>query len=461
MLPQSILSEIMTYLALPDLLIISQVSKRFYLFSNIPSIYRREFKNNWMASTTESGQASSIWKSLCLKGIQAKIFWQNLSDYMLTSFELKILYEELTNALAEPLPVFPVLRRDVFSFPTVIQDLLANPEDQFMIDNEHEEYAKAFSDYFLEYYEDLYYSTSSTDLACIRWNVSKIHERDSIGSVSTQDSDTFSQSYLVLLLKAVKKCIKAYCTGIAQLLLETEDLLKHYCEYWENFTYSAKTVNSLFLPLTEVINEFYETKFTNVQSCPRVNFLKIMTGIWRKTVFEPCKEKILAEVIREISVFRSKNYNFFVAQVVQSLLDLSLNELTIFFKNHSLLQIEGPYQYLHNGVLEYLCKYYENYSVDFENEERVLSGMFLNNTVREARRVYCKVEGKRSGNQDLIIETENYEKNDDDLMIEWRAASIGISIQKSSEDIWIYSQCRENKLIDILNHLQSYQESAL
>ena len=59
MLPQSILSEIMVYLTLPEILITSQVNKRFYSSSNIPSIYRREFISTWMSITDANEQASA------------------------------------------------------------------------------------------------------------------------------------------------------------------------------------------------------------------------------------------------------------------------------------------------------------------------------------------------------------------------------------------------------------------
>ena len=385
-----------------------------------------------------------------------------MSDSIFTRFELNILYNEIFQTLAFPPPVFPVLRRDIFCFPTIIQDLLGNPEYQFQTEFELEEYSDVISNYLTEYSDSLYHETSKEDLASIRWNAKKTHERDSIGSMSTQDSDENRQGDLIEFFKGIKKCIKLYCLGVGELLNESNDLLNLYCNYWENFSFSIKRINSLFLPVTEMINEFYEMRYGGSNGCPRINFMKIMTGIWRKKVFERCKERILNEVVNEIYKLRGEELQYGniiqSKRICESLLDLSLNELNIFFKNHSLLALEGPYQYIHMGVLEHLKEYYQAFNVNYAKEEEIISNIFINVTLREARRVYCKIIGQITSNLEMIIESENYEKNDDDLMLEWRAQCLGINTCQNSEDLWKFSQCREDKLIDILNHLQSYSE---
>lgn len=459
MLPASILSEIMTYLSLPELLNASQVCKRFYYSSNVPCLYRREFLHIWTSLTDGPGQASDNWKSLCLSGSRVKQYWQNLSDYLFTRSEIKLLYEEVVNTLAFPTPVMPSFRRDVFSFPTLVQDLLANPSDQYLIDDEFEEYSNVISSYLQEFSEDLYYKTSSTDLACARWNAQRPKERDSIGSVSTQDSYENSESYLISLFKAIKKSIKVYCEGIAQVTLEASDVLDAYCNSWENYSFSIKKINSLFLPVTETINDFYDLCYPG-KDCPRINFMKVMTGIWRKKVFDLCKEKLVIAVIQEYSYLKKNKYinGCNSKRLVESLLDISLNELTIFFKSHSLVNIEGSYNYLHLSILEYLKESYKTLDIDFSLEEDLLRYMFLPVTVREARRIYCEVVGNATGNEEFIKASQDFTKNEDDLMIEWRAKNIGIPTNFESEDLWKFSQCRDTKLIDILNHLQGYQE---
>ena len=464
MLPQSILSEIMNYLSLPELLTTAVVNKRFLSASNLQRVYRREFLRIWMSSPDTLEQASTSWKSLCLRGIRSKKYWQNLSACDFTIFDIRVLYDEVIESLACPPPVFPVLRRDIFSFPTLMQDLLANPQDQYLGDFDSQVYAEEIERHLKTYSEELYQETSNTDLVRIRWCAGKKCGRDSVGSMCTQASyeDIPGKSYLIQLFTGVKKCVKAHCAAVSELIIENQEVLGAYSNYWESFTYAISKINSLFLPVTEMINEFYEIRFQGKDACPRVNFYKVMADIWRKSVFERCKEKLLAAVIQEISSLRKNQVEYWYSieskRLAEGLLDISLNELNIFFKSHSMLALEGPYQFLHLGLVDYLKEFYQTTPVDFASEENLLASIFPAVTVREARRVYCAVLGTANSNSLLLQESQNFDKTEDDLMTEWRASNLGIPISQSSEDLWKYSQCRESKLIDIFNYLSGYSE---
>ncbi|OMJ93744.1 hypothetical protein SteCoe_3184 [Stentor coeruleus] len=453
----------MTNLSLSELLEVRIVNKRFYNACNLPDVYRREFIALWMTSSNTLRQASINWKSLCLAGIRAKLYWQNLSDEIFTRQELRILYDELVSTLASPSPIFPALRRDIFSMPTLIQDLLANPDDQYLTDYELEQYSDSVANYLEEYSEELYYQTPTNNLVSVRWNTRKTHERDSIGSVSTQCSDDFGDGFLITLVKAIKKPVRVFCKATSQLLLESSSPLQNYSNAWESYTFAAKKINSLFLPVTELINDFYEIKFgTEALAPPRINMLKILLRLWRKNVFEPCKTLILEEVIKEVNQIKENNMaNLYWAEsrrIVESLLDLSLNELSVFFKQHSLLKLEGPYFFLHSGILDHLKKYYNNFPGVFETEQEVLSGIFIPATVREARRTYCITIGTKFQDHILLNESLNQDKNDEDLMIEWSAQNYGIPTDHNSEILSRFSQCRDHKLSDILNQLHNYHE---
>lgn len=467
MLTQSVLSEIMTFLNLPELLLMSQVNKRFYQACSSPMLYRREFLSNWMNSEYICNRACISWKSLCLKGIRNKRYWRDLSDCVFTSSEVEVLYAEIVQSLSRPFPTFPVFRRDVLSFPTVIQDLLANPEDQFEIDIEGQEYSDVIGKYFNDFSEDLYHQIGDNELVKIRWNAKggNNKNRESIGSVDTQASyQDVSGSYLVRFFKGVKKCVKTFCQAVGLLVLESDSPIETYCNYWENFTYSIKSINSVFLPVTEMINEFYEMRYGK-DSGPGINFVKVMAAIWREKVFETCKDLLTSKVLAEVQDLRGKNitygYDISTKRLVESLLDISLNELNIFFKNHSLLTIEGPYKLLHQAVIGSLTEYYSAVCVDFSSEEGFLNMIFPVATVREAKRTYCSVIGTLTSNPALIAESQNYGKTEEDEAIEWKMSNFGISTSQEPIDMWRFSQCRESKLIDIINYLQTYSLSQM
>jgi len=99
---------------------------------------------------------SADWKSLCIKGLQLRKNWLKLSGFALSSHEALFLYNEFTSNLKTPIIPFPALRRDIQSFPTILQDLLGNPEDQFEGDFDYEEYTIAFANCLREKQEELY-----------------------------------------------------------------------------------------------------------------------------------------------------------------------------------------------------------------------------------------------------------------------------------------------------------------
>jgi len=82
------------------------------------------------------------------------------------------LYNEFTGNLKAPIIPFPALRRDIQSFPTILQDLLGNPEDQFEGDFDYEDYTMAFASCLRERQDELYAEIESINdlnlLTCYR-----------------------------------------------------------------------------------------------------------------------------------------------------------------------------------------------------------------------------------------------------------------------------------------------------
>lgn len=443
-LPSPILAEIMSYLNLSELLNISQVSRKFYTLANSQPLYKREFLRLWIGLPASDQRIVSNWKSLCLAGIKAKAGWRNLPDSLFTEAELGLLYDELINALKEPPFVMPALRRDIFNMPTLSQDFLANPEDQFYQDPDLEYFSDDIRSYLQQNSSELYFLTPLSDIIRIRWNIKKDKERFSIGSEMTESSESPS-NFLIHFYKYIKKVIKLYCIGVNLHILEADEPLTAYADCWENYSNACRKINSLFLPVTDLINEFYEANYQS-ESCPKTCFFKVMNSIWRKFVFEPCKDLICGKVVEEIYALYMGGDSFFAQsrRIVEALADLSLTELNVFFKFHSMLALEGPYSYLNAKVVKF---------VEEAGFHEVVAEVFLPVTARQAKQAYMQ----RVGSIDMASIPHNFEKNENDLMIEFSAQNHGINMNYNNTEIASFSQCKEHKLLDVINLLENYK----
>lgn len=443
-LPSPILAEIMSYLNLSELLNISQVSRKFYTLANSQPLYKREFLRLWIGFPASDERIVSNWKSLCLAGIKVKAGWRNLPDSIFTESELCLLYDELINTLKEPPFVMPLLRRDIFNMPTLSQDFLANPEDQFYQDQDLEYFSDGIRSYLQESSSELYFTTPLSSIIQIRWNIKKDKERFSIGSEMTESSES-CPNFLIHFYKYIKKVIKIHCIGVSLLILEADEPLASYANCWENYSNACRKINSLFLPVTELINDFYEANY-QPESCPKTNFFKVMNSIWRKFVFEPCKDIICGKVVEEIFSFYRGGDSFFAQsrRIVEALADLSLNELNVFFKHHSLLALEGPYSYLNGKIVQFVAA---------NGFHDVVEEIVLPVTARQAKQAYME----RIGSIEIANISQNYEKTESDLMIEFSAENHGIKMNYNNSEIALYSQCKEHKILDVINLLENYK----
>lgn len=444
-MPSPILAEIMSYLNLFELLNFSQVSRKFYTLANTQPLYKREFLRLWINFPSSNERIRSDWKSLCLAGIKVKAGWQNIPDSIFTKTELNLLFDELFDTLRNPPFVLPPMRRAIFSMPTLSQDFLANPEDQFMQDEELEYFSDGIRTYLQENSSDLYFTTSTSDLIQIRWNIKKDKERLSIGSQQTDTSESSSNN-LILIYKQIKKVLKTYCKGLQLLILESDSPLETYSNTWENYSNSARKINSLFLPITDLLNDFYEASYHS-ESCPRTNFYKIMNSVWRENVFEPCKELICNETLNELQSLYKGGDPFFSQsrRIVEALVDLSLTELNIFFKYHSMLKLEGPYSYLHQKVVEFVSA---NANQGFHQD--ILQEILLPVTVREAKLAFMV-------SQNLEFPENLLKKTDEDELIEISAQNHGINMNYNTTEIALFSQNKEQHLLEIINFLEPYK----
>mmetsp|Transcript_23691 Transcript_23691/g.23449 ORF Transcript_23691/g.23449 Transcript_23691/m.23449 type:complete len:422 (+) Transcript_23691:399-1664(+) len=282
---------------------------------------------------------------------------------------------------------------------------------------------------------------SSTDLALLaasRWNLISAEaiceDRPSDSSESTCDTDEevsckFSykgtKSLLLQFYACLKKSIELFCEGVSYSLLESNDLINDYLQAWNNFSASTKNINDLFSPLTEMINEVYDAKFGENCEAPRLNLVRIMIVCWRRIVFERVQDKLIDEIVRMIKQERlaviEQKSNYLVLDnlkgVVDAIMDISLNELTVYLKNHSKLQLEGPYLSLHEAIISASYEDYSELSLSasnlalfFEKEHEILSSFLPNSTIMQLKQLKIKILISRLQNS-LIQEYQSFKPN--------------------------------------------------
>ena len=165
--------------------------------------------------------------------------WDMLNADLIFPQNFLELKQEVLATLREPLLPAPSLRREAFSFPTVIQDLIGNsmvppsgfempyfcPALEALRDN-----IEVLEENFMDCYQ-------VNQLSGIRWMLRNKNEnlcgnRGSLASQSTSAENERNSSVMVCLMKAIKATVKVHCKAVRGLLskfTEPLSLLSAYC----------------------------------------------------------------------------------------------------------------------------------------------------------------------------------------------------------------------------------------
>ena len=421
----NILSEIVQYLSLPELLIVSQVNKKFKESAKNQKWYKREFTKLWINNCNSSTIFIKNWKKLCVKGLRIETYWNTLPITMMSRDHLEIIYQEVKVALSNPEIFLPDLRKDMLSFPTILQDILANPEEIDASSN--------------------YYYIGNIENAI-----------NDIQNLISKDPEGVFINTLMPLLKAIQKSITLYCKGAKNLISESIDILEVYVEQWNSYSFAIKQLSIILTPISNMINDIYRLKESDNANMLGFSFVKIMTDIWKKKTFNKLKTRLFDNFLIEFDLSRKQTFCTSSSQkcksFIESLLDISLNEISIHFKNYSKLTLDDPYKTLHDLVLLNSSVFYQTCDIDLE-DYRVISFIFPQVTSVELKKLYNKIIGERLNTADFNLDFIDSGEKVEDYMIEFKAKYLGYT----TSDIYKYSLCRNIKIIDVLAHIQYYR----
>ena len=162
-------------------------------------------------------------------------------------------------------------------------------------------------------------------------------------------------------------------------------MLQEYTKFWDAYVAASIAIHKDLLAVAVVINSVYERAYPNHPCFPKFSFLRLLVSVWRHEVFEPLEAALLAQTFSYIERHREKIKKYgqmlrtkrkrvnesqlasaevegflrsnssqeeienslrfrkdvLLRRFVASVLDLSLNELSVHYLEHCKLDLEG------------------------------------------------------------------------------------------------------------------------
>ena len=424
-LSKNTLQEICAYLSLTDLLSFGLVNKRLYTITQSASLFKREFCRLWLNRSIDSKTDSSSWKKICVDSLWINRYLNSLHCSESAKAHTSRILKAVTEILADPQLLLPELRRDIISYPTIFQNILAGPNDA-------------------QYPSPVFF-----DLEILSSLSPSFHFLENI---FCQDPQQIFQQILLPLSIAIRNSLSNHCKGVALFISESSDILASYCELWEYYCSGIKRISEILQPLADMINEIIVAKDTSIH----LSFETLMMEVWKEQVFGQLQSSLyenFMQNIRRVRTAENSNYLFEKCkQFVEYVLDITLNEVNIHFKNYSKIVIEEPYRSLHELVLEESQEFYQKCSVDYEDIE-VSNYVFPQATSVALKKMYSKAIGERLNLQNFEIDDIESIRRDQDFLVKYRAKTLGVT----KEDIYQYSLCKAVSLVDIATHIRYKQ----
>ena len=116
------------------------------------------------------------------------------------------------------------------------------------------------------------------------------------------------KSNLSKLLLLLHDTITFHCKMTNEIIIEIDDDIKFLQEYdkrWNAFVASMIKLDEMLSPLWRIINKVYKRVFKDYPSYPNFSFLRFFIFIWRREVYNMCKESIEDNLIKILAKFHS------------------------------------------------------------------------------------------------------------------------------------------------------------
>jgi hypothetical protein len=117
---------------------------------------------------------------------------------------------------------------------------------------------------------------------------------------------TEANSSLLSLMTLLHDTITFHCKLIYETINEIEDELRFLQEYdmrWNAYIASMIKLDEILTPLAIIVNKVYKRVYPELPCYPQFSFLRFFIFIWRKEVYNMCKESIEDYIIKLFTKF--------------------------------------------------------------------------------------------------------------------------------------------------------------
>ena len=361
---RTIHSLIASFLEGDDLVQYSQVCRVCYTASLDPTLWKRETLRTFALPSldqTTSEVPPTNWRALFLAGRRLQLEAANCSSSFLTAQDTSVLFEEVWSSLRDPMLMFPPLRRDLNAFPTLFQDLLANPFDRVEAYLEESPYSAELRS-ILDTHEALVFSElqMTNELEAFSALCFAVGRQLQSHTESTTSSEVVGcgrcppQSFALRFLTLLRSTVAFHCRLLRSLMQELSGvaLLEFYIDKWTAYANSVVYLNELLSPFTVLAEQL-------VGAGLQLDVVIFMRQVWCEVLHKPLEDRLntayVQGVLGELELIRSTgDYSYESACVYMGfydcICDLSFEESTIYLKLHSKLSVSSPLATLHRQV---------------------------------------------------------------------------------------------------------------
>lgn len=417
MFSENVLSVVFSYLTIQDLLQILKVNKKYRKSASNPLYYKSEFTRIFMSGTDPFPTNSPIWKQLCFNLLKQQKFISKLPTSLSLNIPLSALYTKLTDILTLPEIPLPKLRKDVFTYPTQLQDMLANINDP----------QPELNDFYLEQFKFIEFEAFS-------------------------NTENFLNFFLRPVSSVFLKIISQFCEAYFLKIQESEDFFESYIESWDKFSLSIQNLSEVVLMLIDKVRDL-----ADCIECKEVysfcyNFHGFMTNIWKEKVLGRLQERLNCEFVKYLAqCFETGEDGIewvLCKRYSEAIFDVSIDEFSVHFKNYSKTELNGPMKTIETIVVEYFAGKRISNDKDFDKLDRVLRifPAVIN------RKIVEKMNLELNWNTEYELYLHHMQMQD--YIIECMAKGIGISYS----DVGFFSRCKSIELVDLLTHVKGFKE---
>ena len=296
---ENVIFEIFSYLDLKSLVRMTKVCRKFRKIALRPGFYRNQFFEIFLIEDEFRAESGKCRNWVFVGWELGKCIFEFKND------PFGHVLEWVFKQLASPQIPLPKLRKESVIFSTVFQDIFA---------------------YF--YSENSFSKPDAIQNYEIAETANTHNQKFKFLSVKNEFFTKFSQ------------LITTYCQGIREKLFETSDLLKNYLDHWENYSFSSQSILEDFLSLFPSNNpeilRFY------------IQLPNLFIQIWTNEVYYALKAQLNEQFFNTFMRSSSKNTSekILCQRFFEALVDLSVNEFTVHFKEHSKVELQGPVKVL-------------------------------------------------------------------------------------------------------------------